>query len=87
LRGILFKSKPVLHKKNPASAGFNSNYILVGGKKYAISRCYLKVDGTIYAPTNFIGEGETDWVDGKPEEPEPEPGFHGRCLCRPAFSA
>ena len=38
-------------------------------------------------PLEFISEGETDWVDGGPEEPEPEPGFHGRCLCRPAFSA
>ena len=38
-------------------------------------------------PLEFISEGETDWVDGKPEEPEPEPGFHGRSLCRPALSA
>ena len=52
-----------------------------------ISRRYLKVDDTIYAPTNFISEGETDWVDGGPEGPEPEPGFHGRCLCRPSLSA
>ena len=44
---------------------------------------YLPSEG----PPRFISEGETDWVDGESEESESEPGFHGRCLCRPAFSA
>jgi len=39
------------------------------------------------APLKFRSEGKTYRVDGESEEPEPELGFHGRCLCRPALSA